>query len=151
MLPIAVQCLLALLLLLLCGGVAWIAFVQTRTARAKFNLDLYDKRYAIFEVARKYLQRLLNEGIFEEDLRSYDIGVAGAIFLFDNDVNIYLDALRRRSMNLTALTHQMVSLDADSSERDELSNQVDVWLADFKGEHSRLIKAFMPYLKSAPL
>ena len=149
MLPIAVQWVLAVMMLLLVGGVAWIALMQIRIATAKHNLDLYDKRFKIFEAAGRYLQHLLVEGrVSETALNEFNIGVAGAVFLFDNDLNIYLDTLRRRSLSLNALTEQLALLEPDAKGRDEVIDKIDAWVTDFKLEYSRLVNAFTPYLKS---
>jgi hypothetical protein len=148
MLPIAVQWVLAVMMLLLVGGVVWIAVMQIRVATAKHNLDLYDKRFKIFEAAGRYLQHLLVEGrVSETALNEFNIGVAGAVFLFDNDLNIYLDALRRRGLSLNALTEQLSSIELDAEGRDELIDKIDAWVTDFKLEYSRLVNAFTPYLK----
>ena len=148
MLPIAVQWVLAVMILLLVGGVSWIAFMQIRLAAAKYNLDLYDKRYKVFEAAARYIQQLLVEGrISESALNDFNIGAAGAVFLFDNDLNIYLDSLRRRSLSLNALTDQLGQMHTDAEGRDELIDKIDAWIVDFKSEYSRLVKTFTPYLK----
>ena len=149
MLPIAVQWVLAVMMLLLVGGVVWIAVMQIRVALAKHNLDLYDKRFKVFEATTIYLQHLLVEGnVSETALDTFNTGVAGAVFLFDNDVNIYLDALRRKSLSLNALTQQLALMESNAEGRDEVIDRIDAWVTDFKMEYSRLVKAFTPYLKS---
>src|SRR5450432_4797502 len=149
MLPVAVQWILAVMMLLLVGGVVWIAVMQIRVANARHNLDLYDKRFKVFEAATIYLQHLLVEGnVSETALNTFNIGVSGAVFLFDSDVNIYLDALRRKSLSLNAITQQLTLMKSDAEGRAEVIDRIDAWVTDFKIEYSRLIKAFTPYLKS---
>jgi hypothetical protein len=149
MLPVAVQWILAVMMLLLVGGVSWIAYMQIRIAAVKNNLDLYDKRFKIFEAASTYLQHLLVEGnVSDGALNEFNIGVAGSVFLFGNDVNTYLEALRRRSLSLSALTEQLALMETGADGRDEVIDKIDAWLADFKLEYFRLVKAFTPYLKS---
>jgi hypothetical protein len=149
MLPIAVQWVLAVVMLLLVGGVAWIAYMQLRIATAKHNLDLYDKRYRVFDAAGVFLRQLLVEGkVSDRALNEFNISIAGAVFLFDNDLNIYLDALRRRSLSLSALTDQLATMGPDAEGRDEVIDKIDAWLIDFKSEYSRLVSAFSPYLKN---
>jgi hypothetical protein len=149
MLPVAVQWILAVMMLLLVGGVSWIAYMQIRIAAVKNNLDLYDKRFKIFEAASAYLQHLLVEGnVSDGALNEFNIGVAGAVFLFDNDLNTYLEALRRRSLRLSALTEQLALMEPGADGRDQVIDKIDAWLADFKLEYFRLVKSFTPYLKS---
>jgi hypothetical protein len=149
MLPIAVQWVFAVMMLLLVGGVSWIAYMQIRIATANYNLELYDKRYRVFEAAEAFLRHLLVEGkVSDFALNEFNIGIAGAVFLFDNDLNIYLDALRRRSLSLSALTDQLALMECDAEGRDEVIDKIDAWLIDFKLEYARLVSAFRPYLSS---
>jgi hypothetical protein len=148
MLPIAVQWFIAVMVLVLVASVAWIAFMQIRIATAQHRLDLYDKRFKVFVAAGTYLRRLQNEGkVSEANLKEYNLGVAGATFLFENDVNVYLDALRRRSLSLNALSKQLTSMDPDADGRDEVIDKINAWMDDFESEYSRLVSTFTPYLK----
>jgi hypothetical protein len=147
MLPIAVQWVTAVMVLVLVAGVGWIAFMQIRIAAAQHRLNLYDKRFKVFVAAGTYIGHLLDEGrISEANLKEYNLGVAGAAFLFENDVNIYLDSLRRRSLSLNALSDQLASMDAGEDVRDEVIDKINAWTVDFESEPSRLVSAFTPYL-----
>jgi hypothetical protein len=149
MLPMVVQWIEAVLMLASVAGIGWIGFMQVRIAAARYKLDLYGKRFKVFQATSAYIQCLLHEGkISEADLNKFNLGVAGAPFLFENDVNIYLDALRRRSLSMTALSDQLVSIGATADGRDDIIDRIEAWLADFKTEYSRLVIAFTPYLKN---
>ncbi len=149
MLPIVVQWVEAILMLALVLGVGWIAFMQIRIAVAQNKLDLFDKRFKVFQVASAHVRCLLREGrISEADLNEYNFGIAGAPFLFENDLNTYLDALRRRSLSLTALSDQLVSMEPTADGRYEIIDRIEAWVADFQTEHFRLVIAFTPYLES---
>src|SRR5437868_2082412 len=70
---------------------AWLAFKQVGIAAAKLNLDLYDKRFATFEATRTLLVAVLQHGdIQQKDLDEFNLKVADAIFLFDEDIEKYL-------------------------------------------------------------
>ena len=51
-----------LLTILLAGFAAYIAFQQFRLGREKFKLDLFEKRFAVFDATRKFLSTILTEG-----------------------------------------------------------------------------------------
>jgi hypothetical protein len=57
-------------------GVTWhFAREQARVAREKLRLDLYSRRYRVFEAARKLLAEVAVHGTAsEEDLRTFVIG-----------------------------------------------------------------------------
>jgi hypothetical protein len=43
-------------------GVAWIAFMQWWTNHQKFRLDLFDRRYAIYDSAKRLIASVLTAG-----------------------------------------------------------------------------------------
>ncbi len=84
MLPLWVQWSQALLILFISGLGAWIAYKQVRIAAAKLNLDLYDKRFEVFEAARELVAHVLREAnIGTSEIIVFGIGVADAVFLFE--------------------------------------------------------------------
>jgi hypothetical protein len=54
-LPLWLQYLQAVALVLIPIIGAWIAWQQVRIARAKLHFDLYKKRFAVFEAARRLI------------------------------------------------------------------------------------------------
>jgi hypothetical protein len=52
----------AIALILLSSVGAWIAVKQMRIATAKLNLDLYDRRFKVFEAGRRFLGYFMLEG-----------------------------------------------------------------------------------------
>jgi len=43
-------------------AVAWVSFQQWKTARAKLNLDLFDRRYAVYRGATDALRVVTRDG-----------------------------------------------------------------------------------------
>jgi len=96
MLPLWVQWTQAVLLLVISCLGAWIAYKQVRIAEAKLNLDLFDKRFKVFEAARKLVRSFLQDGGVEtEEILEFNGSVIDAVFLFDPNVETYLDSLRK--------------------------------------------------------
>src|SRR5713226_869539 len=76
---------------------AWIAYRQSRIATAKLNLDLYDRRFKVFEAARTCLVFALQKAdVTQEVMNTFHLGVADAIFLFDKDIEDYLEKFRKQ-------------------------------------------------------
>jgi hypothetical protein len=85
MLPLWVQWPQAILILLISRLGSWIAYKQVRIATAKLNLDLYDRRFKVFEAARNVVAEILREGNYNIDnVNKFNLGVADAIFLFES-------------------------------------------------------------------
>jgi hypothetical protein len=133
------------LIVISCLG-SWIAFKQVRIAAAKLNLDLYDRRFRVFEAARHFVGRFLIEGGFTpEDITKFSSGVADAIFLFDGEVKNYLDGLREKAFVYRKKDRQSKTASDDKIEEivDDLAKMED----ELTDEFPRLIEVFKPYLK----
>jgi hypothetical protein len=125
---------------------AWIAYKQARIATAKLNLDLYDRRFKVFEAARAFLSVFLTEGKFTpEELTKFTAATSEAVFLFGEDVPRYLDNLRKN-----AFTHWNTERESKRAPDDKLGQLVDR-LALMENEMSeeipRMVEVFKPYLK----
>src|ERR1700678_1205156 len=65
---------------------AWLAWQQVEIARVKLRLDLFDKRFAVFDAARRFLLHVFAHGnTTDEALREYTLGTIDAAFLFDDE------------------------------------------------------------------
>jgi hypothetical protein len=125
---------------------AWIAYKQARIATAKLNLDLYDRRFKVFEAAKAFLSAFLTEGKFTpEELTKFTAGTSEAVFLFGEDVPRYLDNLRKK-----AFTHRKMERESKRAPDDKLGQLVDrlaLMETEMSEEIPRMIQVFKPYLK----
>jgi hypothetical protein len=87
---------LSAILSTLVGAMAlWVASRQSKTNMAKLRLDLYDKRFAIYESALSFYQALavepkaLQTEIFMSAHRSFLKAHREAQFLFDDDSGVF--------------------------------------------------------------
>lgn len=86
------------------AGVAYVAWKQWRVARNRFRLDLFDRRYKVYEAAREFLRAIQSEPQFQhQQLFAFDAGTADALFFFKADVVSYLKQLRSRALDLREL------------------------------------------------
>lgn len=71
---------------------AWIAWNQVCAARNALKINLYDRRYAIYECASRTLIQLGAHGEANPDVqREFLRGTVGARWLFDEEVERLLD------------------------------------------------------------
>lgn len=128
---------------------AWIAYRQSRIASAKLNLDLYDRRFKVFEAARTCLVFALQKAtVTQEVMNAFHLGVADAVFLFDSDIEEYLEKFRKQMTLLQMINYSMSNVGPDEHERrgqlaDKLAAQVEL----VNKELPVLIEKFKPYLK----
>jgi hypothetical protein len=64
-------------------------------ARVKLQHDLYDRRYAVFQAVRRFLDEAVSERIVSgETFRAFALGTADAAFLFNDQLAGYLKEMR---------------------------------------------------------
>jgi hypothetical protein len=149
MLPLWVQWPQAILILLLSCLGAWIAYKQVRIAAAKLNLDLYDRRFKVFEAARTCLVFALQKAdMTTEVMNTFYLGTADAIFLFDKGIEEYLDKFRKQMVIFQMMKYSIKNLGADEHEkRGQLADQLAAQMEVLNKELPVLIEKFKPYLK----
>src|SRR6266404_7220601 len=84
------------LTLLIAAIVAWIGYLQWRTAQQKAVLDLFDKRFKIYETVKNCVDQVSrNPQYFSEREKELLKAVNEAYFLFGDDLHSYLETLRQ--------------------------------------------------------
>jgi hypothetical protein len=97
-LPLWVQVLQALAVPVIAAVGAWAALRQMYIARVKLQHDLYDRRYAVFEAVRRFLDEAVSQRIVSrETFSSFALGTADAVFLFDDAIAAYLKKMREHA------------------------------------------------------
>jgi hypothetical protein len=146
-LPLWLQYLQTLALLLIPAIGAWIAWQQVQIARVKLQHDLYDRRFAVFEAARKLLHEVISHGdVSDSSLNAYAIATADAIFLLDDPkVCEYLKEIKKRSTILHIIKFDMEPLPA-GDEKAALSKKAGEHLRWLNEQPDALVKHFKPFL-----
>ena len=74
-----------------------VGFFQWRTAQQKAVLDLFDKRFKIYETVKNCVDQVsINRNRFDnERQKEFLKAMNEAYFFFDDDVNSYLERLRK--------------------------------------------------------
>ena len=128
------------------GAVAFIALQQWLLARHKFRLDLFEKRYKVYEASARFLSVILSLATFnDDDLRAFNIGTMDVVFLYPKHIKEYLHEIRRRALAMRLFQTQFTPLPV-GKERSQLvqSNHDElVWLSD---QLAKLPAVFAPFL-----
>ena len=97
------------------GG--YFTYHQVVTAKRKLRLDLFDKRFAVFNAARNYLGKAYASGRTEiGDDQKFGIETLGAAFLFEGpEITNYLDELSRRIIDLPFIENEMASAQTEAA------------------------------------
>ena|SRR5271166_5869179 len=67
-------------------------------ARVKLQHDLFDRRYAVFQAVRRFLDEAVSQKIVSsETFRAFALGTADAAFLFDDRLAAYLKEMREHA------------------------------------------------------
>jgi len=149
MLAILSNCtaLLAPIATLLVGfAIAFIALQQWKVSHAKLRLDLFDRRYKVYEATRKFLASIMSEASFSDSqLFTFYAGTSDAEFLFDADVVDYLGQIRKRAVGMR--THQKLyehlPVGDERSRHVQAEHDELLWLSD---QIIAMTKPFTPYL-----
>lgn len=123
---------------------------QRRIAAAKLNFDLYEKRYAVFEVVRRLLVEVVQEDYVDaKQVIAFNIGTANATFLFDQDIVDYLACLRDKLLRLKTLKTQEKAADEYGQEekRQKLVDLTADQHQELNRELATIVQKFLPYLK----
>ncbi len=129
--------------------VAFIAYQQWRVARNKLRMDLFDRRYKVYDATRLFLSVILRDATFKDsDLFSFYAGISDAEFLFRADVTDYLGQIRKRALDMR--THQKayehLSVGDERSRHVQAENDQLLWLSE---QLTAMAKTFAPYLRLA--
>src|SRR5262245_41452405 len=102
-LPLWIQWLQALAVPVIAAVGAWIA-LQQMLARVKLRHDLYERRFAVYQAARKFLAEVLTYAAVADDaLRAYVVGTSDSVFLFNDEISTYLEQIRNTAGRLRAV------------------------------------------------
>jgi hypothetical protein len=104
-------------------AIAFFAYQQWSIARHKLRLDLFEKRYKVYEAAARFLSLIMSLANFnDEDLRAFDIGTMDAVFLYPKHIKEYLHEIRCRAIDMRTYQRQFERLPV-GEERNKLVDQ----------------------------
>ena len=134
--------------LLISFSIALIAVQQFLLAKEKFNLDLFNKRYAVFKGVQLFVfQIVMNLTAKTEDFQKFNLDTETAVFIFDEDIPKFLDQVRSKAHDLKRLKDMMEMVDQKGEEHHKLFKQKEALQMEFYDMETSLRPKFAPYLK----
>ncbi len=126
----------------------WIAYHQYRTNRSKLRLDLYERRFRVFDAVRDLLAIVGRDGALElKDVQGFVAGTSEATFLFGADIVAYIEELRLKAADLRrvhrTLANTALPVGAERSQAATEDAALITWFAE-QFEESK--KRFARYL-----
>jgi hypothetical protein len=136
------------------GGIAnkqvEIALTQSRISTAKLNLDLYEKRFKVFEATRRYIGNVFESDSLVRVGIEFDVETAEAAFLFDEKVEKFIDQPGKRGSILSEFRRRLRAMDESGTTGNDRNRIVEIIAeqeATFLSELENLVATFKPYLQ----
>jgi hypothetical protein len=113
----------------------WIAFQQHRASRAKLRLDLFEKRFRVYESLLELLGAAERDGQVKlEDIFRFSGEISYAPFLFGHEVVQYLAEVRTKAIILRGLNERLQRGDLPVGEERSAVSRAEsetlIWLTD---------------------
>lgn len=125
---------------------SWIAVQQLRLARHRFRLDLFDRRYKVYDATRTFLSTILRNATFTDvELFQFYSGTSDSDFLFGPELVDYLAQIRRRAvdMRLHQKKYEHLPIGYERSQHVDAEHMELLWLND---QILAMTKIFIPYI-----
>jgi hypothetical protein len=134
--------------------VAVVAFQQWRTAQQKAVLDLFERRHAIYEIARKAVATMTSNSTAFDQTREVEIldATERAYFFFGDDVVAYLEQLWSAIMDVRDADKEIPET-KDPAAKSELLAKRRAGLnkvARFYNEGKPLFARYMRFAQTVP-
>jgi hypothetical protein len=127
-------------------ALAYVAWQQWQLARHRLRLDLFDRRYKVYDATRKFLSIILREARFEDaQLFEFYAGTSDAEFLFDSAVVTYLEQVRKRAVHMRTAQRVYEHMPVGDERSRHVQSEHDdlLWLTD---QLTAMTQVFSPYL-----
>jgi hypothetical protein len=129
----------------------YVSWRQWRTNSQKLRYDLFEKRYAIYEAAVKFIASMMREGKpSQEAQNAFLVGTQGSKLLFGREVEEYLHSLWVDAVEMEM--HQAIFSDLpvgkDRTMHVEAAAEIKKKLPD---HFRRLDEKFFPYINLASI
>ncbi|MBC8378484.1 MAG: hypothetical protein H8E62_04845 [Planctomycetes bacterium] len=127
--------------------VAWTGYQQHKLAKERLKLDLFEKRFAVYKAAQRFLSIILRDANFKDgELFEFRGGTQDGTFLFGPDIPDYIAMLDKKALDMKTANMQLEGL-PKSDERSELVGKEMQLLKELTDELPRLKEVFAPYLR----
>lgn len=124
----------------------YVAYAQWRTARNKLKLDLFDRRFVIYEAVRKIIGNILVRGnVDDKNLFEFLSGMHASKWLFDDSVAEYFEkGIYHKLVDLQTLEHELPGLTGvDRSDNIKKQAELKKWLSKQYDVIDRMLKRYL--------
>jgi hypothetical protein len=140
-----IQLLSALLTPVIAVVTTYIAVQQYRTSRLKFKLELFEKRYAVYQGVKNFILSAVREAnLSNDDFFKLNEETQDAFFLFDERVDKYIDELRSKGSRLRSLNErlsdQSLPIGEERSKLAEEDAELNTWFGNQLLESKQVFK-----------
>jgi hypothetical protein len=123
-----------------------VAVLQWRVAGNKLRLDLFDRRYKVYEAIQKFVDSINSdpEHVISY-LNDFNVGTSNAEFLFEADVLNYIKLVREKAVDMLT-ARNLYERERDDEERTRNIKKYGAdrkWLVE---QAKTMTKTFAPYL-----
>ncbi len=128
-----------------------IAYYQYQNSMIKLNLDLFEKRYKVYDATRKFLHTILSKQKYShEDLNEFYIMTSDCEMLFGQKTSDYLEEIRTKALQMSIAKEEMISSNFDTEERNlhmQEEHKNRYWLDDqiIKGKLNNMFKEHLDF------
>ena len=135
--------------LIIGGIVAYVAVQQHKTSRDNYRLNLYDRRFSVYEGAKNFISHVVQKAdVGNAELLEFQRVTHEAVFMFDNDIFEYLKLLYDNGVELDFLK---ATLDdsglTDSEKRAKIIHKRGELIKWFNSQFKELRTNMYPYMK----
>ena len=128
--------------------VAWIALQQWWINRERLRLDLFDRRYAVFESTRKFISEIVRDADFDHlQQQAFWTGTVDASFLFHSEVTEYIDLVLSKAVKLHYHLASQTARNEKHGEHIEAESELILWFAEQLRDDGLLRVLFGRYLR----
>lgn len=126
----------------------FIAYRQWRTAQKKLKLDLFEKRFAVYDAARSFIASVMTSGkAKEEEMFKFLSGTREAKWLLSDDIATYFDEqIWKKAGELQTIDAELDGTPIGDERTNNVGRQREIknWLID---QYKVLDEKFSPFLK----
>jgi hypothetical protein len=142
-----IQLLSALLTPVIAAVTTYIVIQQYRTSRLKFKLELFEKRYAIYEGVKNFILSAVREATLpNDDFFKLNEETQDAFFLFGARVEKYIDELRSKGARLRylheRLSDQSLPIGEERSKLSKEHAELNTWFGNQLLESRKVFKKY---------
>ena len=127
---------------------SFIAYWQWRTAQKKLKLDLFEKRFSVYDTARTFIASVMTSGkAKDEEMNKFHSGARETKWLLNDDIATYFDEqISKNAGELQTLDAELEGVPVGDERTENVRRQGEIkkWLI---AQYKVLDEKFSPFLK----